>query len=73
MLLPPESAFVTPAGSRSVAFPAVYNGVSVVVTATAYRDQVSLVIAPGQLLEVQIGWWRRIVLRLLIAAATSRD
>jgi hypothetical protein len=56
--------------SRSIEFPAVYNGVQVIATAIAHSDQVTIVPAPGQLLEVELHVWEALVPRVTVAAHT---
>ena len=57
-------------GSRSIAFPAVYDGVHVLVSATAHNDQISLDPIPGKRLEVSLEVWMSVA-PFLTAVALS--
>jgi hypothetical protein len=57
-------------GSRTIAFPAVYDGVHVLVSATAHNDQISLDPVPGKRLEVSLEVWMTVA-PFLTAVALS--
>jgi hypothetical protein len=56
--------------SRSIEFPAVYNGAAVIATAIVHSDQVAIVASPGQMLEVELHVWEALMPRVTVAAHT---
>lgn len=59
--------------AKSISFPAVYDGVHVIVTATAYEDQIDLYPVPSKRLEIPLEIWRTMAPFLTAAAHTRRD
>lgn len=56
--------------SRTIAFPAVWDGVHVLVSATAHNDQITLRPVPSLTLEIPLDVWRTVA-PFLTAAALS--
>lgn len=57
---------------QTIAFPAVYDGVSVLVTATAYGDQIDLYPVAGHRLEIKAETWESVSVFLTIASHARR-
>lgn len=58
--------------TRSVAFPAVWDGVHVIATATARDGQVDIIPVPGLTLEIPLEAWRGIAPFMTAAALVRR-
>lgn len=60
-------------GSKSIGFPAVWDGVHVIATARADSQQITITPVAGKDLEIQLDVWESIAPFLTIAAHTRRD
>lgn len=58
--------------AKSFRFEACWNGVTVVGTAVARRDQIELFPIPGLCLEIPVGAFADLASKLLVAAHTRR-
>lgn len=56
--------------TRTLAFPAVYNGVQIIGTAIARQGQIDIVPVPGVVLEIPLDAWRGMAPFLTAAALT---